>query len=280
MKQIGVIILLLSLLSSFTFAQTKLSAEILKRVEDATPKSLPQTPVAPKLKSDAEDENLKGKVKSIIEETERIDDIGRPYNRRFSIIYEFNEKGNDLKQIYFDSQGRPYSITVFGYIDGMRVSKSGDIIYEDDGPTIQIAKPKSKDAAKTEPDLRYRLRFEYKYVDGKLAEMQLYDNTGLKWLRHVYTYSENQMERLVYTENGELNQKYITLFDKKNNEIEWNVFDIRQPKIYGDNKYSIKYLSFDKKGNWTKRTYSELTTENGKQIYKPAWHRYRTITYY
>ena len=280
MKQITIIVLLSLVFSISANAQTKLSAEILKRIEDNTPKALPQTPVAPKLKSDAKDAGLKGKVKSVVEEREQLVGYGTDQGRRLSSITDFNEKGNFLKGVFFDVKGRPSSVMVYGYIDGMRVSKSKYITYDDDGPTIQIAKPNSKEEVKTEPDIRYSYRYEYKYIDGKLSEMQLFYNNGKKGIRSVYSYNENQMERLVYTEDGKLNQKYLTIFDKKGYEIEWTYFDIQQPKVYGDSKYSIKYDSFDKKGNWTKRTFLRLVVENEKEIYKPEFIKYRTITYY
>ena len=88
------------------------------------------------------------------------------------------------------------------------------------------------------------------------------------------------MEKLVYTEDGKLNQKYLSIFDSKGNEIEWTYFDTHQPKAYGDSKYAVKYESFDKSGNWTKKTMSLTASENGRQVQKISSIEYRTITYY
>jgi hypothetical protein len=88
------------------------------------------------------------------------------------------------------------------------------------------------------------------------------------------------VEKLVYSENGKLNQKYLSTLDDKGNEIERTNFDVLGLERDGDTKYSIKYDSFDEQGNWTKKTTSKLVTENGKRVYK-LWNiYYRTITYY
>jgi hypothetical protein len=101
------------------------------------------------------------------------------------------------------------------------------------------------------------------------------------WLTYVYNYKENQLEKLVYDEQGKLNQKYISILDENGNEIERiDAAVLEYQKTEGDRKYSIKYDSFDEKGNWTKKTTSKLIVENGKQIYKPWYADYRTITYY
>ena len=44
-------------------------------------------------------------------------------------------------------------------------------------------------------------------------------------MRYVYNYDGNRMERLAYTEKGELNQKHHTFFNDKGYEIEWTGFD-------------------------------------------------------
>ncbi len=223
MKQIGVIILLLSLLSSFTFAQTKLSAKVLKKIADATPKSLPQTPVAPKLTSDAQDENLRGKVKMVVEERENFTEIEIYKGRHFSGISEFDEGGSFIKEVYFDATGNPYEVIVYGYIDDFRAAKYQNI--GDTNTVISLGTSQTETVVKkNKPDPRYDYKYEYKFTGRKLAEMQMIYNTGEKGMRYVYNYTGNQMEELVYTDKGKLNQQYLTVFDVKGYEIEWTNF--------------------------------------------------------
>lgn len=277
MKQIAVIILLLSLLSNFTFAQTKLSAEILKRIEDNTPKTLPQTPVAPKLKSDAEDDNLKGKVKKLVKERQYFLEDGKLGERKFALISDFNEKGNLLKEIAFNG-GNPFQVTVYGYIDGARVSDY-ETIYEGNNILTQANPQTEEDKNKPKPDPRYSYKYEYKYANDKLAEVQMFYSDGDKGNRIGYTYDGSRVEKLYYDENNKPNRKYVSVFDAKGYEIEWtDIAVINLPR--GDRKYIIKNQLFDKKGNWIKRTFFKPEIENGKEILKPYDVEYRTITYY
>lgn len=267
---------LLIAFSVFGYAQKTPKADYSKNIQEATPKSLPQTPVAEKLKSDAEDDNLKGKIKSLVVEIEEFSEIGK----RLSQIADFDEKGNRLKEIDYEFRGIPYSVTVYGYIDRARVSNSNSI---NRANVLSVAgtKPKIKDEKRKDaPDTRYEYKYEYKYINGKLAEMQMFDNSGVKGMRYVYNYNGRQTEELVYTDDGTLNQKYLITLDDKGNEIESVYFDVSPQKLGKDTKYVYKYDSFDKEGNWTRRTASELESENGKQNYKLISTTYRTITYY
>lgn len=260
-------------------SQTAIEEELRRKVEESTPPSLPQEPVAKKEKTDAEDENLRGKVKTVTEESEDLSGTWSVQGRHFDSIEDYNEKGNRLKQLLFDSKAIPFQITVYGYIDGARVSSSKIITYENSPPPLMaISKPNNKEVAKSDP--RYSYKFEYKYIDGKLAETRWIMNNNSLWIRYVNNYKGNQVEELVYDKEGKLNQKYLTVLDDNGNEVERTNFNVLGIQRDGDSKYSIKYDSFDEKGNWTKKTTSKLVMENGKQIYKPINIKYRTITYY
>src|ERR1044072_27530 len=225
--------------SLFVFAQQKTpvsiskeNAEILKKVAAMRPPLLPQEPVVAKEKSDAEDEGLKGKVKQVIEELE----YQSGEARRLSYVAHFNEKGNFIERDYY-SQGNVYSIVMYGYMDGKRAAKSKYIESEDDN-SPRIAAPQTKTSKPLkEADTRYDYSLEYKYVKGKLAQMQLISNRGEPGMRYVYNHSNNQIERLVYTRDGELNQKYLITLDKDGNEIEETFFGLQTVDIYGDRKY-------------------------------------------
>ncbi|MBK8466484.1 MAG: hypothetical protein IPL32_11690 [Chloracidobacterium sp.] len=278
MKRIAIFVSLVLLLPTFASAQVKLSAKIAKRIADATPKSLPQSPRTSKLRTDAEDEAVKGKVKSTVEESEDRSGTWSDQGRHLQSITEFNKNGDYVKVISFSSNGNPYEVKVYGYLDGVRAS-SYQTIYEDSGIITTLASP-DEEPKETQPaDPRYSYKYEYKYEGGKMVEMQMLLNNGEKGMRYVYNHSENRMEKIAYGYDGKLNQKYITMFDSKGNEIEWhNIAVINLPEP--DKKYLIKNDAIDKYGNWTKRTFLKLVNDNGKVKPEPAWIEYRTITYY
>ncbi len=260
-------------------SQSTVDEEIRRKIEQSTPPMLPQEPVAKKEKTDAEDDNLKGKVKTVTEESEDLSGTWSIQGRHFDYVTDYNEKGNRLKRLLYDSKANPFEVSVYGYIDGLRASKYKSISFENSPPPIRSISS-SNGQEKPKYDTRYSYRYEYKYANGKLAEMQMLHNDGTKGMRYVYNYKGNQLEELVYSDNGKLNQKYISFLDDKGNEIERTNVDVFQSQTDDDKKYSIKYDSFDEKGNWTKKTTSKLVMENGRQIYKPSSVDYRTITYY
>ena len=259
-------------------SKTEVDAELQKNFEALKPPALPQEPVAARKTTDAEDENLKGKVKKIVSESEDLSGTWSVQGRKLSSVTYFNDKGNYIQRDSYDSQGNAFQITMYGYIDGRRVSNSKVARREYDPPPMAIPKPKSEEPVR-KPDSRYEYSFDYKYKDGKLIERQMVYSNGKKGLRYVSNYTENQVEKLVYTAEGELNQKYLYTFDKNGNEIEQTNFGLSNYKFYGDKKYLYTY-EFDGKGNWTKRTASMETTENEVASFKPSSGSYRTISYF
>ncbi|MBA2737460.1 MAG: hypothetical protein H0U50_11820 [Pyrinomonadaceae bacterium] len=258
--------------------QSDIDEEIKRKIAAAEPKPLPQEPLAKKLKTDAEDAGLKGKVKKIVSESEDLSGTWAKQGRKMSSIEYYNEQYNLTRHESFDYKGNPFQISVWGYIDGARVSNSVMIRYEYDPPPMAI--PVSPDRTeKPKSDNRYEYKHEYKYENEKLVEKRLYYNNGKSGNRAVYNFKGNQIEELIYTGDGELNQKYIVTLDEKGNEIEQINFDISKQQFYGDRKYSYTY-EFDAKGNWIRRTTLKWTAENGKSLYKPSSASYRTITYF
>lgn len=264
-------------LSSVIFAQqtvpvsvSKENAEILKKNEALRPPLLPQEPIVAKEKSDADDEGLKGKVKQVV------DELGEA--RRLSYVMYFSEKGNFIEKDYY-SEGNVYLINVYGYLDGKRVVKSKYIESENDNMP-RLALPKSKaDEPLKKADTRYDYSLEYKYVNGKLAQTRLISNRDEPGMRYVYNHAKNQVERLVYTKEGDLNQKYLVTLDKDGDEIEEIYFGLTNVDIYGDRKYRYTY-EFDDRGNWIKKTATGEVTKNGITSALTGYVKYRTITYY
>lgn len=261
-------------------AQTKLSAETLKTIEVSTPSALPQEPIVSKEKSDSQDEDLIGNVVSVTGESQGLSGTGSTDARCLSYIETYNEKGHFVKRISFDSIGNPSDITVYGYLNGARVSKTKSITYEYDPPPVMMPPGAAKQADQKPQDMRISYSYAYKYSGGKLSEMRMYYNDGKPGMRYTYTRIGKTMENLAFDDKGNLNQKYIYQLDEKGNEIEDKRIDLTSQRYYGDKKFVYKYNSFDNKGNWTKRTASRIFIVKGKEVAEPAFIHFRTITYF
>jgi hypothetical protein len=259
--------------------QSEIDAELSRRYEAMKPPPLPQTPAVTRLTTDAQDEGLKGKVKKVIEESEDRSGTWSVQGRKTSSIEYYNQNGALTQRDSYDSQGKPFQITVYGYVDGKRVSRSKTD--SDSESTFSALGPPSAAAggAPRKSDPRYEYRFEYKYENGKLVERQMFFSNGRKGMRYVYKHSPSQFEELVYTDEGKLNQRYLSILDADGNEVERTNFGVVNFDIYGDRRYKHTY-EFDAVGNWTKKVTLKEVKENGVTSWEPAYVSYRTITYY
>ncbi|HEX8277525.1 MAG TPA: hypothetical protein VF540_02480, partial [Segetibacter sp.] len=234
------------IMDSFSLLDSK--SLIAAKIEEATPNALPQEPVVAKLKTDAQDKNLKGKVKSIIEENQ--DSSSKKRERETEEYY--NELGNLTKRISFN-EDYPSDVTIWGYIDGQRVLKSNYINFDDDQrpPLRRMIITASAENNVKNPNLpkdtRYSVRKTYKYNEkGQLIEEQTHNNNGEIWSRNVFNYKGNEREELHYGQNGAQWSRTIEILDKDGNVIERNLMDA-QDKI--DSKIISTY-EYDAQGNW------------------------------
>ncbi|HEX5706174.1 MAG TPA: hypothetical protein VFX96_02690 [Pyrinomonadaceae bacterium] len=247
-----------------------------KRIAAATPSPLPQEPVAKKLKSDAQDDGLAGRVKSVLIERENLSGTSVVGRRKPSQMEHYDERGNMTRRELYDYKGNLFEITVYGYLDGERASAYKIVEHEYSPPVGVIAGPP---APAKKRDMRYHYKYKYAYDDaGRLAEEVYVNNAGETWMRYVYKFSGNQKENLVYSANGSLNQKYVETLDAKGNKVEESFYDVKTDKVR--TKYSYTYDAFDAQGNWTKRTASKWVEQDGKPSLVPDHVTYRTITYY
>ena len=162
-------------------------------------------------KNDLTEENLKGKVKSITENTyEAVEKFGQiekgdvlvdssavyTDDGRFKI---YNEKGNKIEENYYNSNGRLYSKTTYKYDEKGNMIE--DNFYDsDDGSLIY--------------------KNTYKYDEkGNIIEEYHYDEDGKFNYKNTYKYDEkgNIIEENHYDSNGRLDSKYTYEYDKNNN---------------------------------------------------------------
>ena len=257
------------------FSKTQTEALIQKKIDGATPKLLPQEPISKRATSDAQDERIKGKIKIIIEDNEDLTGSGTVKGRKSSSIKYFSELGNLTKKISYDYRGNPMEITVYGCIDGDRVTNYGLIRYEYDPPPPAMA---SLGSGQVKRDLRYSSKIKFKYDDkGRLIEDGYYGNDGSLWVRHVYTYKENQVEQISYSSGSSPDSKKLEILDDKGHIIEETYFSSKAG--FGESKSKFSY-EFDDKGNWLKRITEKIMTKDGKIQALPSTITYRKLIYY
>ncbi|HLL99768.1 MAG TPA: hypothetical protein VK400_01830 [Pyrinomonadaceae bacterium] len=264
------------ILDSFSLLDTATLVAV--KLAEAEPSPLPQTPAAAKFKSDALDNNLRSRVESVVED---IQYAGKAKRERHSERY-YNEQGNLVREVdYLD--GYPSDITVWGYIDGNRVSDVNFIFFDDDQlppserstGVIRIGSP---DEANLLPrDWRYSTKYDYKYNEnGQLTELLKYQNNGRLSSRTVYNYKENQREEITFDGGGAETSRTLEILDKDGNVIEQN-FMTAAGKFEDKTVYAYE---FDSKGNWIVQEALKAKKIKGKTVMRPVWTAWRTIKYY
>lgn len=246
-------------------------AEITEAALKAGPGPLPQTPEAPRAGSDADDEGLRGPVKSVRTEIQYPSNTLLTARTRFRLT-TYNEKGNKLRTESYDFKNNLFLIEVYGYLDGSRVSASKIIEREYSPPVVSTGGVRPN----KDPDPRYQSRFEFKYDEKKrLTEKTDFFSNGDIFERYVYKYEGNQKEELVYSENGSLVRRSLHILDDKGNAIESTGFD-SDGSVRSKSSYTYE---FDSNSNWTKKTTTWNVVSDRLRRLQPIGHL-RTITYY
>lgn len=257
------------------FKKEDVDAAIKRKVEEVTPKPLPQISGVEKIRLDAESEKSKNNIKSIVTEWQGLSGQSADKPRRLSSEKYYNKQGFLTKEILYNYAGLPFLINVLGYIDNKSVSKSGYINYGSD-PQLKVEPSCSK--AKN-PDPRYDKWYESKYNEkGDLIETLAYCSNGTLNSRSVISYNGNMREGKVYNQHGELDMRIVSILGAKENFIQTTYFGM--PQDGWETKHTYKYEKFDEKGNWTKRIETVTEIHNGQIKEERAKYQFRTITYY
>ena len=258
----------LKVLDSFKLTDGR--ANVLKTIAEFTPKDLPPIPISKMRRSDLETANLKGKVKTVVEESEDLTGDAFQQGRIFAAEYFYNADGFQTREISYDMRGNPVQIAAYGFIENALAVRFG-----------KIRKPSEQTAPITEKpkDLRFDLKFKYVFdKQGRVTESKYYRPGGELSSRTLTIYTANKTEAQNFNAQGELVSKTFQTFDEKGNLIE-SFFQMLKPTVI-EYKAIYKYESVDEKGNWTRRILSEWRTEDGKSFYEPVKIQYRTFVYY
>jgi hypothetical protein len=256
----------------------KPKVDIAKKIADATPAELPQSPKDERLLSDAQIANLKGRVRSVAEYD--VDGAKKTISKE-----EFyGEDGSLIRSVDYD-RGYPRSVGVYGYIDGMRVSRFGDVAYSEGekpasgGIDIFVKMDDNLKDPGAQKDTRYNMRYLYRFDPaGRLIEEQHLANTGEIWTRTTYTYTAPDRRLMQdFGNNGkDVWSRTMQIFDAQGNVLEEWLYDEHQ-KVAEIRAFTY---TFDAAGNWTVRKSFGKIKVRGKQVLKPGWTSYRTITYF
>lgn len=268
-----------TILDSFRIlSDAEVEAAWKRKVSDATPTPLPQEPEAPRLGSDAKDERLKGKVKTVFTESEDLSGTWAVSSRKPSSMEYYNERGNLTKTERYDWKGNLSYIEVYGYIDGDRASKSAYIRHEYDPPPMML--PQAPGQPKVTYDNRYSIKLKYKYDEnGHLIERSVIGNDGDLKTRCVHDLKNDREEVSCFSKDT-LYFKTLEILSDQGDVIERTSYRPKrtQNADFDKDKYSYTY-EFDAKGNWIKQTSSKWVTKDGRSHYEPSAVYYRTIAY-
>ena len=174
--------------------------------------------------------------------------------------HNLQREGNKVRTESYDLKNNLSLITVYGYLDGARVSAI-NLIPREYGPRIGSGGGGVRSNKPMDP--RYNRRFEYKYDEkNRLTERTEFSVTVI--FRGVTCTSTKGTKRgAALHENGSLNSRRVEVLDDKGNPIEATVFD-PDGSVVAKTSHSYE---FDSHGSWIKRT---STTTNG--VKSPAAH--------
>lgn len=243
-----------------------------KRMESAAQKSISQSPNIKLKQTDAAHNNIKGQIKSVRIEAEDVPILVGKAERRIRSDETYDRDGNLLKDFWFQDAGYPTSVSVYGFVDGKRVSDSENF---GGGMGSRIAGRANTDLPI--PDPRYEYRYEYKFDNSnRITERKEYDNRDK--LRRIYkfTYKADLMEEKWFDTDGKLISTKRRQFDKNGNEIKYEFWWYEQTDREIEN---YTYKKSDKSGNWTERQVIKTVIERGLTRTRTS-NEFRTIIYY
>ncbi len=207
----------LKLFNSVKYFSVRETAE--KRMQTATQKSLPQSPALKLTQTDAAHNNLKGRVKSVRQEAQDVPVLIGTQERRIESDETYDTAGNLLKNYWFQDSGYPTSVSIYGFIDGARVSYGENI----DGETSYgISNGRQEDVKLPPADPRYGNRYAYRYDTLKrLIERKEYGNRGVLWRVYTFTYQDDWVEEKWLSPDRKLVSTKRRQLDKNGNELKY-----------------------------------------------------------
>jgi hypothetical protein len=307
-----ILLLVLSSVAKTSAQQTLPKVDFAKKIAEATPPALPQSPVPKTIGNDLRDRGFKGNVKRVVTSSATLA-VPEP---TIESEQEYDSTGKLTKSGTYYA-GFPHEVTVYGFIDGQSVSRSKLVTYTvGERPAFKIGgsvdPPRDRAAPKDE---RYDTRVVTEYdLMGRVVKSTAYLNNGEESFRMTVVYTKGRREKRLYYGGADpryVRDSYITttvdFFDEHGNTLEqwrpdsktesklfftyqfdtkgnWITMNTLKPEIV-DGKESLKLLrttsrTIDTKGNWITMNTLEPETVDGKESLKLLRASFRTIIYY
>ena len=234
-----------------------------QKIKEDTPPALPQTPPANRPKAV---NSTKDTVARILSEKQTVNADGSMGLRKKMREIEFDRDGESLKSIDYEIDWHPPVVTVFGYLDGMRVSRTSSRDFY-----IGRGDPGAK------RDERYSTREETAFDEkGRVTEIVIILNDGMILWRDEFKYGTNTIETISHG-SEKYTARTITTLDASGEAISYDLVSA-QGVVKGHGTYS-KHV-FDAQGNWTTRLHTSYLVKDGKPGPATSEFQYRTITYW
>lgn len=188
-------------------------------------------------KNDLEEENLKGRVRSVVEKSYDAEEkFGEAIKTELyqQKDYYFNEQGDFTEERHRLSRSNP---DYFSY---------GETIFQYDQQGNIIEKKSEWISSGFFGEIKHKYTYKYDNIGNKMEE-NYYNSEGELSSKEVYKYDGrgNKMEKNWYNSKGELKSKYTYKYDGKGNKTEENSYNSERKLS------SKKVCKYDSKGNKT-----------------------------
>lgn len=236
-------------------SESECDLEYETRIAKSSPKPFDPYKVFPKQSSDASDQNLVGTVKKVVTFVARYalnDSLRLP---KITKIEEFDNNGNLLSLVEYDSSGQPYQITIYGVAENKRVLRSEQIEGDFDPPRFGVL-PTESPATNTSKVPNYTKSISYKYLNGKLSS-QITTHSSLGIASNIEFVNKKNLRETIYRSGYEVNNtaRAIATLNDLGHETEIRYREKGRPEI----KNTFNYTSCDKNKNWLEREVLETT---------------------
>jgi hypothetical protein len=254
------------------------SEYIAAQIKENTPEALPQAAPESHLPVDLAERDLKGKVRSIVEEEQETPKSAREMSGEVHL----DPNGNLTREITYSS-GYPSEVAIWGWIDGMRVKAFSLISYPfGEGPNekeitsiIQAIPTRAPDPPEKPRDRRYDIRYEFRRdAQNRVVERKLFGNNGDLLGTENISYGPNSRTTEFDDDGGKT--RSVETLDGNGHVIEERFFG---PAGKLERHFQYKY-ELDAKGNWITRKTFRKKTLKGKSTLQPLSTHFRTIVYY
>ena len=225
-------------------------------------------------KTSREQEGLKGKVRSVITQRAQLVDRNGQWaegEQQLSRTEAYDEQGNFVERVNFDSKGNMDNKSAYGIIDGDLTAKVQHFQHDYDPP------PEAPSAAQkpVKPrDPRYDLKYKFKYV-GNTVECTTFANDGSQISRTVSTYDGGDNIKVeFYGDDGKSHLSSAIVYGNRGEQLVTAYY--RNGALRSRYKYTD--YEIDRRGNWIKR--KMWTGKDAQSELQPIEMQSRTITYF